>query len=199
MIRLRIDDSQLRKLQSDLKQMSHNIPSALAAAINRSMGRARVVLPKQIASATTAKGSRVAKALGRGRMATKDNLSASQTFGRDRGIGVSQFQFTAGRTYGVVVQKLRNEPVLRFKRGFMGRTPGGAKHAFYRDTSKPKRIMTRGKSKGRRMHPLKVIYAASASTIIDKTPSILESVNREVQQSLARNIDSQISRFLAKR
>lgn len=199
MIRLRIDDSQIRKLQTDMKQMAHNIPSALAAAINRSMGRARVVLPKEIASATTAKGGRVAKALGRGRMATKGNLSASQVFGRDRGIGVSQFQHTAGRSYGVVVKTMRNAPVLRFKKAFIAKGLGGNVHAFYEDKTKPKRKATRGKSAGRRRHPLRAIYAATVATIIDKTPAILEAVNREVAASMAKNIDSQIQRFLAKR
>ena len=74
---------------------------------------------------------------------------------------------------------------------------GGGKPIFARYGAK--RTMTKGKQKGKVRQPVYKLYGPSARKSVEQTPGMLQRIMGDLQETLRRNVDSQINRFMQRR
>ena len=191
-----IDDRDIRELQRQLAAMPKRIPQAIAAAINKSLGRARTVIIDGIQGATTLRTrSRIIKGTHVDR-ANRNKLAGRVVFD-GRPVGALQFRHSVTKRGGAVYQPIPTLPPIRaphaFRaRGQVGKTKAsqsgvGNLHIFQR--------VRKGAMRVPRL-PLFTHYGPSLHTIYRNAPQVERAAHAVVASVIREQLYSQVDRFL---
>lgn len=185
MVAITIDPSQVRKLERALSHIQGAVPKALPAAINRTLNSGRTTVRREIRKQYLIKQKDIPVRMQR---ASAARLSGEVRL--DQGmIDLSKFKVTPRG-----VQKRKHKRPVRaqvrvgsggrlIKGGFVAQMPSGYVGPFVR--------------KGNERFPIKKLMTIGAP-IMASQPSVGPAVQKAMGDALAKNIDSQISRFMAK-
>jgi hypothetical protein len=183
MVALTIDSGQMRKLERAVRRIKDGVPRALAPAINRALNHGRTTVKREIRKEYLIKAKDIpVKVSGASRARPSGFIRLTQGM-----LELIKFKVTPRG-----VQKRKRKVPIRAQvkmrtggriipRGFVARMPSGYVGAFQR--------------KGPERLPLKQLVTIGAP-IMASQPSVGPAVNKAMGDSLAKNIDNQISRFM---
>lgn len=185
MVALQIDPRQLRKLEMAVQNIKNGVPRALSAAVNRTLDKGRTTVRREIRKEYLIKQKDIPIKVFRASQARPSGeVRLDQPM-----LELSKFKVTPRG-----VQTRRHKRPIRaqvkiasggklISHGFVARMPSGYVGPFVR--------------KGDARFPIKKLMTIGAP-IMATQPHVGPAVQKAMGEALATNIDSQISRFMAK-
>lgn len=185
MVALTIDSRQLKKLEVAVRNIKNGVPRGLSGAINRTLDRGRTTVRREIRKEYLIKQKDIPIKVHR---ASQVHLGGEVRLDQPM-LDLAKFKVTPKG-----VQKRRNKRPIKaqvkvssggklIKGGFVARMPTGFVGPFTR--------------KGTERFPLKKLVTIGAP-IMATQPHVGPAVQKAMGDAMAKNIDSQIARFMAK-
>jgi hypothetical protein len=184
-----VDEPILQKLQAGLAGQAQNVPTAAAAAINKTLRYTRTRVTDEIRERITAKRGNIFKRISI-EQASRKRL-AGRVIIQARRIGLVNFQHTKSRRNGVKVTVFRGGPVYQFRHAFEATGASGNKQIFSEMIDRPKRRILNPHHEpnlGRLMHPLHAFYGLSlAAALRGVARHAADDQSRHPRQALQRD------------
>ena len=184
-IEIKIDASQLRKLERVVKHIEDGVPRALAPAINRALDHGRTTVRREIRKEYLIKLKDIPIRVSG---ASRERLGGKVIVAQGM-LDLAKFKVTPR---GVQKRKYKKPITVKVRvrtggkiipHGFVAHMPQGYTGPFVRE--------------GAARFPIRKLLAIGAG-IMASRPTVAPIVQSEMADSLAKNIDSQIARLRAK-
>jgi len=184
MVVVTIDPKQMAKLIRSVRRIENGVPKVLAPSINRALNKGRTEIKREIRAIYTIKAKDIPIKV---RHAFVGRLNGDITV-KDKMLDLNKFKVTP-RT---VTRGSRQRPVHAtvrkgkggfIKHAFIAKMPSGYLGPFVR-VDKPRL-------------PIEKLLAIGAG-IMASQPTVGPAINKAMNDALAKNVDQQIERFLAK-
>jgi len=199
---IRLDPKQLRRIQTELKQMPGGVRRVLRTSISRTLTTGRTKISRAVRDqlnlrlATVNKRIIVHRPRGGadapgGRIEIEASTPTLMSFGakekRSRGRGAR-----TGRPRGVQVQILKREPPKLIREAFIRTGRGAQPQVFVRERGVISRVSGRER--------LKVLFGPSPAGVLRGSGERrLKVVTRDLHNVFERNVTSQVDRLLQRR
>lgn len=180
MVAINIDARQIAKLQRALKHIKDGVPKALAPAINRALDKGRTTVRREIRKVYLIKSKDIPITV---KGANVGRLSGAITL-RDGMLPLSKFKIVPS---GYRRKTFKGGIFAQVKKG----KGGNIKHGFWIPSGGP--FVRRGSAR----LPLKRLLTISAP-IMASQPTVGPAVNKAMGETLAKRIDHEMNRVLAR-
>lgn len=202
-VTVKFDERQVERARVELAGISNGLSKALAGAINKVLTKGRTEVVRGLSETLAVKPSRIRQTPGGTERISIRRAMPSKLEGfikiLARPIGLINFKIKEkrkkkGRKYGAVYpgegifgQVYKSGPAFRLKHAFIAKGRSGNVHVFQR---------TRKGSKYVARQPIEALKGPSLLTVYREHPELHERTERRIADELAKELDSQINRFL---
>lgn len=202
-VSVKFDSRQVERARVELAGISNGLNKALSGAINKVLTKGRTEVVRGLTEVLDIKPSAVRKTPGGKERISIQRANPGKLEGfiriLSRPIGLINFKIKEkrkkkrrkwGASYpgeGIFGKVYKAGPAIRLKHAFIATGASGNKHVFQRSK------VGGGYSK---RHPIESLKGPSLLTVYRENPELHQRTENRIQEELAKELDSQINRFL---